>query len=149
VSRGKLATVEIGVEVKILAKAMIKQIDRVINDLRGQVEHFRHGRGDPLSIGIVAINHAESYTSMEKDRVFATDGRDYPHPIQEASKAESRLREHAESSFEHFLILRFIATNVEPFPFKWVDPHGVVDDYGAMLTRISRDYDRRFRNNGH
>ena len=35
VARGPIATVEIGVEVKILAKAMIKQIDRVINDLRG------------------------------------------------------------------------------------------------------------------
>ena len=32
-TRGPIATVEIGVEVKILAKAMIKQIDRVINDL--------------------------------------------------------------------------------------------------------------------
>ena len=37
VPRGPIATVEIGVEVKILAKAMIKQIDRVINDLRNQV----------------------------------------------------------------------------------------------------------------
>src|SRR6185436_12028137 len=37
VSRGPIATVEIGVEVKILAKAMIKQIDRVITDLRNQV----------------------------------------------------------------------------------------------------------------
>lgn len=34
VSRGPIATVEIGVEIKVLAKAMIKQIDRVINDLR-------------------------------------------------------------------------------------------------------------------
>jgi len=33
VARGAIATVEIGIEVKILAKAMIKQIDRVINDL--------------------------------------------------------------------------------------------------------------------
>jgi hypothetical protein len=31
--RGEVATVEIGTEVKILAKAMIKQIDRVIGDL--------------------------------------------------------------------------------------------------------------------
>jgi hypothetical protein len=31
-ARGPIATVEIGVEVKILAKPMIKQIDRVIND---------------------------------------------------------------------------------------------------------------------
>jgi hypothetical protein len=41
VARGKIATVEIGVEVKILAKAMIKQIDRVITDLQNQVVQFR------------------------------------------------------------------------------------------------------------
>ncbi len=33
VARGLVATVEIGVEVKILSKAMIRQVDRVINDL--------------------------------------------------------------------------------------------------------------------
>ena len=43
VPRGPIATVEIGVEVKILAKAMIKQIDRVINDLRNQVAQFKRG----------------------------------------------------------------------------------------------------------
>lgn len=41
VARGPIATVEIGVEVKILAKAMIKQVNRVINDLRDQVSQFR------------------------------------------------------------------------------------------------------------
>ena len=51
VARGPVATVEIGVEVKILAKAMIKQIDRVIGDLVKQVTHFRRGAGltTPLS----------------------------------------------------------------------------------------------------
>src|ERR1700688_2840459 len=53
VSGGPVATIEIGTEVKILAKAMIKQIDRVINDLRSQVDHFRHGGGNPISVGIV------------------------------------------------------------------------------------------------
>jgi hypothetical protein len=46
VARGPIATVEIGVEVKILAKAMIKQIDRVINDLRNQVVQFKRGGGN-------------------------------------------------------------------------------------------------------
>ena len=43
----KVATVEIGIEVKILAKAMIKQIDRVIGDLRKQVEQFPRGASRP------------------------------------------------------------------------------------------------------
>ena len=57
VPRGPLATIEIGIEVKILAKAMIKQIERVTRDLTGQVTHFnskggqrynyRNCRGEP------------------------------------------------------------------------------------------------------
>lgn len=35
-----MATIEIGVEVKILAKAMIKQIDRVTGDLTKQVGQY-------------------------------------------------------------------------------------------------------------
>src|SRR5438477_11165716 len=68
VARGQLATVEIGVEVKILAKAMIKQIDRVMSDLRGQVAHFRRGGSNAIAVGIVGINQASAYTSYEGDR---------------------------------------------------------------------------------
>ena len=42
VARGPTANIEIGVESKILAKAMIKQIDRVIGDLQRQVAMFRN-----------------------------------------------------------------------------------------------------------
>ena len=48
VARGPVATIEIGAETKILAKAMIKQIDRVIGDLVKQVTHFRTGGGNPI-----------------------------------------------------------------------------------------------------
>ncbi len=75
VSRGKVATVEIGTEVKILAKAMIKQIDRVIGDLQKQVAHFRRGSGTPICVAIVGINHAQYCTSYEGIRAFKTDGR--------------------------------------------------------------------------
>lgn len=61
VSRGKIATVEIGVEVKILAKAMIKQIDRVINDLCNQVVQFRKGGDRAICIAMVGINQADHY----------------------------------------------------------------------------------------
>lgn len=59
VARGPIATVEIGIEVKILAKAMIKQIDRVINDLRNQVVQFKRGGGHPICLAVVGINQAE------------------------------------------------------------------------------------------
>ncbi len=144
VARGQLATVELGVEVKILAKAMIKQIDRVGSDLRGQVEHFRRGGGNPITIGIVGVNQAPQYTSYEGDRAFPTDGRRYTHPFQEAPRAIARLQQTAAPAYDHFLILPFKATNVPPFPFDWVDPNGVLADYAAMLTRVSREYDLRF-----
>jgi hypothetical protein len=147
VARGPIATVEIGCEVKILAKAMIKQIDRVIGDLVKQVAHFKRGAGNPICIGIVGINHAASYTSYEGERAWPTDGTSrYRHPIQEATEAESRLLIQAKPSFDEFLILRFRAPNEAPYEFEWLDLAGTELDYGAILTRISREYNRRFRN---
>lgn len=144
VGRGPLATIEIGVETKILTKAMIKQIDRVCSDLRGQVDHFRRGGGNPISVGIVGVNHAPQYTSFEGDREFPTPGRKYKHPSQEAQDAIGRLQQHAEPAYDFFLLLHFDATNVAPYPFKWVDRAGTSSDYAAMLTRISREFDHRF-----
>ena len=45
VARGPVANIEIGAETKILAKAMIKQIDRVIGDLIRQREEFQKRSG--------------------------------------------------------------------------------------------------------
>ncbi len=151
VARGPIATVEIGCEVKILAKAMIKQIDRVIGDLVKQVAQFRRGAGNPICIGVVGVNHANAYTSYEGDREWPTDGTGrYRHPVQEASDAESRLVSQAKPNFDEFLVLRFRASNQPPYQFDWLDLRSTELDYGAILTRISREYDRRFRNgNGH
>ena len=52
VARGEISTVEIGVEVKILAKAMIKQIGRVESDLRDQVDHFNRRATTPICVGV-------------------------------------------------------------------------------------------------
>jgi hypothetical protein len=144
VARGPIATVEIGVEVKILAKAMIKQIDRVIGDLRKQVDHFRRGSGTPICIAVVGINSAQECTSYEGDRSYRTDGRKHKHPCQEAAAAERRLLADAAPVFDEFLILRFRATNAAPFPFEWTNYDSTSQDYGAILTRVSREYDRRF-----
>jgi hypothetical protein len=144
VGRGQIATVEIGTEVKILAKAMIKQIDRVIGDLVKQVAQFRRAGGTPICVGIVGVNYADEYTSYERDKVWRTDGRQYKHPIQEAAEAERRLIAEARGPFDEFLIFRFRARNEPPFPFSWVDRNATQLDYGAALTRILREYDRRF-----
>jgi hypothetical protein len=145
VARGPVATIEIGVETKILAKAMIKQIDRVIGDLVRQTEEFKKRGERPICVGIVGVNFAEKYTSYEGDRAFPTDGRRYKHPIQEADEAVSRLRQRAQPHFDEFLILKFIVSNVEPHPFSWVNDDETRLEYSALLTRISRDYDRRLQ----
>ena len=121
VARGPVATIEIGAETKILAKAMIKQIDRVINDLTNQVTQFKHGGGNPICVAFVGINFAEQYVSFEGRKRWPTDGKKYKHPIQEAAQAEKRLNEKARPTFDEFQILRFRATNAKPFPFEWVD----------------------------
>lgn len=89
VARGPTANIEIGVESKILAKAMIKQIDRVIGDLQRQVTMFKKHGGNPLCIGFVGINWSNSCTSYEGRRRFPTDGGKYKHPIQEAATLKS------------------------------------------------------------
>ena len=95
---------------KILMKAMIKQIDRVINDLKGQAQHFRSRGGNPICVGVVGINRAPYCTTYEGIRSFRTDGKKYQHPIDEAASAEERLRQFAAPAYDEFFILRFEAS---------------------------------------
>lgn len=145
VARGPVATVEIGVEIQILAKAMIKQIDRVKSDLSNQVQNFKHRAGSsrPICVGIVGINYAAVATSYEADRIYRTDGLKYKHPIQEAEQARSRLKEVA-SLFDEFLILKYRASNESPYPFEWVNENETRLEYVAALQRISNEYQARF-----
>ena len=143
VRRGSIATIEIGIEVKILMKAMIKQIDRVINDLTGQVQHFRSRGDDPICVGVVGINHADHCTSYEGTRSFRTDGKRYTHPTDEADEAEKRLLSKAAPAFDEFVVLRFLATNESPYEFVWADSNKTRLDYGASLVRVSQRYQSR------
>ncbi len=145
VGRGEIANIEIGAETKILAKAMIKQIDRVIGDLVRQVEQFKRTGGNPICIGIVGINFAARYTSYEGAVEWPTDGRKHKHPLQEAADAQDRVLSRAAPAFDEFQLLRFRAENVAPFDFEWVDHAQTVKEYGALLVRLSREYDARFR----
>ncbi len=144
VARGEIANIEIGAETKILAKAMIKQIDRVVGDLIRQVEEFKKTGGQPICVGLVGVNYAANYTSYEGERAWPTDGRKHKHPIQEAAEAESRILAKAAPAFDEFQVLRFRATNVPPFPFEWVNYTQTAKEYSALLVRLSREYDRRF-----
>lgn len=124
---------------------MIKQIDRVITDLRNQVSEFKRGGERPICVGIVGINHASYTVGYQGERSYKTDGKaGGRHPAQEAEEAEQRLRSRVADVFDEFLILRYRATNEAPFSFEWVELTATEQDYGAALLRISREYDRRF-----
>ena len=145
IGRGHVATVEIGVEVKIVAKSMIKQFDRVKRDLLGQIAEFKAGGGKPICVGIVGINWAPRYRSFEKDREYVTDGTSKePHPFQAAGEVENRLVRAVHSAFDELLPLRYSATNFDPFPFEWVDAERTTREYAAVLTRVSRQYDQYY-----
>jgi len=145
VARGPVATIEIGIEVKILAKAMIKQIDRVKSDLKNQVLSFRRRSGSrkPICVAIVGINYADVATGYEGDRSYRTDGGKYKHPVQEAEQASLRLAE-VEDSYDEFVILKFRARNEPPYKFEWVDEKDTQQMYGAALMRVSNEYQSRF-----
>lgn len=50
----------------------------------------------------------------------------------------------AKPAFGEFLVLRYRATNAEPYPFEWVDYERTAFDYGAILVRVAREYESRF-----
>jgi hypothetical protein len=126
-------------------KAMIKQIDRVINDLRNQVVQFRRGGGNPICVAVIGVNQAGSAIGYEGDRPFPTTGRHgFLHPFQEAPEAERRLKAEAAAEFDEFLILRFKAPNAPLYPFEWADYSETRLDYAAALSRISARYQQRF-----
>lgn len=158
VGRGIIATVEIGAECKVLAKAMIKQIDRVMTDMRNQVGQFHKGTGsNPITVAIVGVNHADYTVGYEGDRAYRTGivetidpstgkkkRKKEKHPIEEAAKAIERLAAGVQPFYDELIVLRYKATNEHPFDFNWVDIHEMQRNYAATLVKISREYERRF-----
>jgi hypothetical protein len=138
VSEGVIAEPHIGCEVKIAAKAQQKQIDRVLNDLRGFGVRMRSLHARCINVAVVGVNHEATYVSYEGKRR-------YRHPLRpnEALETVERIRE-IENDFDEVLVLSFRATNVRPFPFEWVDEAKTRRDYGAILTRVGSLYDERF-----
>lgn len=145
VAVGAVATVEIGAEVKVLAKAMIKQLDRVGTDMENQVKEFKK-HGNPICVGIVGVNRAAVYTSYEGKRKFTTTGKSgHYHPVQEADEAEQRLVQRVLPQFDELIVLRFTASNTKPFKdFQWANVVQTETEYSAALLRISKEYESRF-----
>lgn len=144
VQRGPIATIQIGVEVKIISKAMIRQIGRVISDLGDQVRQFRRSNPEVICLGIVGVNHASRYRSVDGTREYLTTGSGkHLHPIQEAPEAVRRLDE-VRDTLDELVVLRFRAPNIEPFTFEWVDDTEARRNYSSALVRLASAYEQRF-----
>jgi len=149
IARGGIATIDVAVEVKILNKAMQKQIDRVVGDLEKQVRHWRrHNRTRNLiSVAIIGVNHADYTVGYEgPNRSWKTDGRKYVHPGDEAPKVIQRIVEDIVNPeiYDEVLVLKFKARNEAPFVFEWVDDAATEAGYGAILKRVALSYETEF-----
>lgn len=144
VAEAEIATLQVGVEVKILATAMIKQIDRVIGDMNKQASQFRATTPSAITIGLVPINHATTYRSYEGERYFDKPGKTGPAPAIEAKEAKSRIERYVRPNYDELIFFDFRATNMEPFPFEWVNEAATRNEYVAALQRIAQQYDTRF-----
>ena len=84
---------------------------------------------------------------QHRDYVGHEGKRAFKHSLkaQEPAKVMTKLRERLLGLYDELLVLSFRATNQRPYPFKWLDAPRVDLDYGAALTRIGEEYQRRFR----
>lgn len=152
VPRGAVATIDIGVEVKILNKAMMKQVDRVVGDLEKQVKQWERitDKDRLLSIAIIGINWAAYTVSYEGQgetaRIYKTGGGRYAHPIDEAPKVLARIQQEVidRDFYDEVLILNYAAHNEAPFDFSWVNLKKTREAYRASLLRIADKFQRHF-----
>lgn len=140
--QGMVALSHVGIEVKIIAKVPLKQIDRVLTDLTSSAKSLKES-SDAITVGIGAVNYSETYTGFEGTREFVVT-RKPEAAAREAHEACRRLERIAKPAFDEFLLFRFKATNQTPFPFLWLDSAGVEADYAAALLRVSNQYEKRF-----
>jgi hypothetical protein len=47
----------------------------------------------------------------------------------------------AAPAFDEFLVLKFLARNEPPYEFAWANEQATTLDYGAILARVSQQYE--------
>jgi hypothetical protein len=82
---------------------------------------------------------------MEWNVKWATTGEGrHKHPQQEAAAAEDFLKTSAAPNFDEFIVLKFIASNMPPYDFRWLNDKTTELDYGAVLVRVSQRYEATY-----
>jgi hypothetical protein len=141
--RGMVALPQIAVEVKVIATAHLKQIDRVQKDLKPAAEELKTKSPRAITLGIVGVNYSEDWTTLEKDREYRSVKK--PASVSRVADDVSLRLDHAfRTLYDEFLIFRFRATNRTPFPFTWLGLAGTAHDYNASLVRIADSYENHF-----
>lgn len=149
IARGPIATIDIGIETKILHKSQRKQISDRIQGLEKQADYMSTGsdrrqRGNPISVAVIGINRADYTVGYEGERQYKTDGSArQPHPAAEAVEIERRIDHELRPVYDEIIILRYLARNEPPFRFDWFQAAKIEDEYAAALIRILAEYDRR------
>jgi hypothetical protein len=135
-----VAEPRIGCEVKIIAKSLQKQIDRVISDLENFALRMKLLNERAINVAVVGVNCESDYVGHEGDRAFKHRLR-----AQEPAAAMARLSTRLLDRYDELVLLPFLATNQPPYPFAWANASQAALDYGAALTRLGDLYERRFR----
>lgn len=143
VRQGMVALTHIGAEFKIIATAHLKQIDRVLQDLTGSAVSLKEQSTSAITVGFAAVNYSERWTGMEGTRSFPVE-RTPRRAVEASDETSRRLLQLAKPAFDEFVLLKFQATNQEPFPFSWLNAAGIAADYGAVLVRLGALYEKRF-----
>lgn len=55
-----------------------------------------------------------------------------------------RIEREVKPLYDELLFLPYRASNSDPYPFEWVNYDAAHLDYGALLVRLSREYEHRF-----
>jgi hypothetical protein len=148
VARGPIATINIGVETKILHKSQKKQISDRIQGLEKQADYMvsgtdRRKRDNPISVAIIGLNYSDYTIGYEGDRAYQTDGTSaQPHPADEAPSVEAGIQAELGPVYSHIILLRYLARNDPPFAFSWKSAQATEDEYAATLIRVSNEFDR-------
>jgi hypothetical protein len=140
VAQAPVATLQIGIEFKIVATKMTAQMDRVATDLRNQAHEFAQLNSKAIKVAIVGVNHANEYEGHEGERTY----RARRAPAAEAAQVIQFVVGRVEKEFDELILLRYAATNIAPYPFNWVDGAATRRDYSAAILRIADLYQQRF-----